>query len=135
MKRSITAFLVAPIAPMLLYLLLAIISDVIFLAFVIFGIPIAYLAALIGGVPLYLVIKKRPHLQRWYICVVLAGLLGGLAMFLFMMYSTTRALEFSREVCLFGALGMAHGAISGLVFWRIIKPTLKPSNPEAISHA
>lgn len=129
MKRVILAFLIAPVAPLLVY-------ELFIPSFLILGIvsmPIAYLVTIIWGIPLFQIIRKRPHFNHPAIYVFAAGVVGLIA-------SATVSLFFGpTETIVSGAIlpmvqfGTLHGALSGLVFWSIMYSRKKLPVKESVN--
>ena len=113
MKPVTKAFLVAPIAPFLIYLIVA---PSIFAAATLIGAPIAYLIALLWGIPLYSLIQQRSNLQKGWLCALLTGILGGVVGAIISLFFDVHGFNFTLTI---SAIGMFHGASSGYIFWLI----------------
>lgn len=116
MKRVILAFLIAPIAPLLVYKFF-ILS---FLILGIFSMPIAYLVSIMWGIPLFQIIRKRPQLNHPVIYSLAAGFVGLVASAIVGLFFGSTETIFSAAIlpiCVFGAF---HGACSGFIFWLIM---------------
>ena len=119
-RRSIVAFLVAPLAAPLTYLGLA----YAFGAFVSAELAViiaqsAYIVALLGGVPFHIVLKRLGwvSLRDYLVYGLLLGGLSALAM-------EHAPLPFTSVV--HAGLAALYGAASGGIFWLIARPDRPP---------
>ena len=133
MKRTLLAFLIAPIAPFVISLAVGRIGVFIILI----GAPIAYATAFLGGIPLFLMLKMRPHLQKGSAYTAFGGLFGFVAALLF-------SGVLNNDSAILGGLGLLmlwfglHGLSSGYIFWLIFRRNIRTKlldSEETISHA
>jgi hypothetical protein len=119
-KRIVLAFLIAPLAPLLVYLIFL----PPFLIMGVFATPVAYLVCLVWGIPLYQLIGKREHLNHPAVYILAAGLVGLvtsgiISLFLGGMEASSASVL---QIRLFGTI---HGAFSGFAFWLITRSNKK----------
>lgn len=138
MKHFILGFLIAPIAPFVIF----IIGGPLFLAVLMMGSFFVYPAALLLGLPLFLWVKRKPHLQRVSTYIAGGGLIGFVsAIVIYLSFSTEgdHVLGvFVSEVLPVSVYTTLHGAVSGLVFWLYVRPIMRPKKPvsnEALPNA
>ena len=121
MKHIIAGLIFAPVIPFLPFL----VGGPLFLAVLIGGAAIVYPAAIILGLPLFLWVNRKPHLQRASTYIVGGALVGFLAMIL--LYLALRSggeemLDRDLKILLWPIL---HGAASGYVFWLYVRPIMR----------
>jgi hypothetical protein len=126
MRRAVIGFLVAPVVGVAVSTLAVLPSEFygLWWVYLLVGSAIAYLSALVFGLPAYLLMKRVMRLQWWQ--VIVAGALCGLPFWLVSEYPYTTA-YFRNQGMTNLALYVASGAIAGLVFWLITRGAA-PSN-------
>jgi hypothetical protein len=126
MPRAAIGFLVAPVIGVALSTLVALPTEfyALWWIYLLVGSAIAYISALVFGLPAYLLMKRATVLQWWQVAV--AGGLCGLPFWFVSEYPYTTA-YFRNQGMTNLALYVASGVIAGLVFWLITRGRA-PSN-------
>src|ERR671914_31534 len=135
MRRAVIGFLVAPVVGVAVSTLVVLPSEVygIWWIYLLAGSGIAYLSALLFGLPAYLLMKRVMRLRWWQ--VISAGALCGLPFWLVSEYPYTTA-YFRAQAMTNLALYVASGAIAGFVFWVITRrPAPSNSTPQTDARA
>lgn len=115
-RRTLLAFLLAPLAPPLLYLAAAgLFGGYLSIQLALVIAQLAYLAALLGGVPLYITLSNLGWVSL-HDYMVFGFLLGALSV----LVSEHAPIEFA--VLLQVGLAAIGGTISALLFWLIRRP-------------
>jgi hypothetical protein len=125
MPRLITAFAIAPLAPLIPAVLafmagLLSTNDVGFLVFV--AISYGYPATLLFGIPLFVASRGRRWLRLWQIALggaIIGGVVPGLILGSLAYLSGGVPGNALRAVISFVVLGVVWGGLSGLAFWLI----------------
>jgi hypothetical protein len=126
MQRAVIGFLVAPVVGVAASTLAILLPEFygLWWIYLLVGSAIAYLSALVFGLPAYLLMKRVTRLHWWQ--VIAAGSVCGLPFWLVSEYPYTTA-YFRNQAMTNLALYVASGAIAGLVFWLITRGPA-PSN-------
>jgi hypothetical protein len=118
--RVIVGFLIAPVlVGLLLWIALAIESgtDWATALVVTIALPYSYLSALLVGVPVFLLMRRRGLFRWWH--YVLGGLLIGLVPAIVML-SLVREFRDLDDVATIAGVGCFLGAITAWVFWVLV---------------
>jgi hypothetical protein len=126
--RIVTAFLLAPLTPTAIFMLIAVgggrLGEGLWMSMIL--LPLSYAAALIPGVPLYLLIRWARLRSAWAYCAV--GILCALAVSIAIWWPTF-ADRFSESdlanwspFFMFCIVAGVLGAASGYVFSRLMRP-------------
>jgi hypothetical protein len=125
MPRLITAFAIAPLAPLVpavLAFMAGLISknDIGFLVFA--AISYGYPAMILFGIPLFIASRRRRWLMLWQIVLggaIIGGVVPGLILGTLVYLSAGVSGNALRAVLSFVVLGAVWGGLSGWVFWLI----------------
>jgi hypothetical protein len=110
MKRTLTAFVVAPLVPPFLYWLFHSAPSLAALAGIMFyGGMIGYLAMAVAGVPAFFLIRSHSHLRLGHVLVV-AAVVGAVTLLL-MSHAPLEART--------AGLGALYGLSGGVAFWLV----------------
>lgn len=135
MRRAVVGFLVAPVVGVAATTFAILPSDLhgLWWIYLLYGTAIAYLSALVFGLPAYLLMKRVTTLHWWQ--VIVAGALCSLPFWLVSEYPYTTA-YFRNQAMTNLALYVSCGAIAGLVFWFITRrPAPSNSTPHTDARA
>lgn len=127
--RQCIAFIVAPLVPSLLFILLALVArpaDGFWVAK--FALPFTIGTTLISGVPLHIMFSRMGWTSRWaYASIgVVCGLLAAIFLFATTIVDAMTSHQSSPwfATAAFTLIFCVLGALSGLIFWVIARPDI-----------